>query len=87
MEYKRDGNGRFVRGTAPGPGRPAGWARAFRRACSEDDVEEIVRALVSAAKAGDLKAAELILRRAVPDVQPTREEVLEELSASAEGAV
>jgi hypothetical protein len=76
----RNTNGTFAQGTAPGPGRPAGWARAFRRACSENDVEEIVRALVEAAKQGDRGAATLILRLCVPAIRETREECLEELA-------
>lgn len=81
-EVKRNTNGTFANGTAPGPGRPAGWARAFRRACSENDVEEIVRALVSSAKEGDRGAATLILRLCVPVIRETREEWLEEFGKS-----
>ena len=79
-EVKRNTNGTFANGTAPGPGRPAGWARAFRRAVTEEDIEEIVRALVSAAKESDKGADTLLLRLCVPAIRETREECLEELA-------
>lgn len=78
-EVKRNTNGTFANGTAPGPGRPAGWARAFRRAVTEEDIEEIVRALVSSAKEGDKGAATLLLRLCVPVIRETHAEFLEEL--------
>lgn len=63
----RDAGGRFAAGTAPGPGRPAGWNEAFRRACTPEDLRRIIAAVVKKAKSGDLKAAELILRRTIPE--------------------
>jgi hypothetical protein len=67
-EHRRDGRGRFVVGTAPGPGRPRNpFARrqaALRRAAlaevSAHDVRALVRQLLTQALAGDLKAAEVL---------------------------
>lgn len=74
----RSRDGTFAPGTAPGPGRPAGWAKAFRRACTEEDIEAIVHKLVEAAKEGDRGAATVILRLCVPVIRETVEEILEE---------
>jgi|SRR5215471_2661629 len=64
----RDASGRFLRGTAPGPGRPRNpYARrqaALRRAALAEvhatDVRALVRVLLTRALAGDLKAADVL---------------------------
>lgn len=77
-EVKRNTNGTFAQGTAPGPGRPAGWARAFRRAVTEEDLQAIVEALVERAKSGDLGAATAVLKLCVPVICETVEELCED---------
>jgi hypothetical protein len=67
-ETRRDPHGRFVVGTAPGPGRRRNpFARrqaALRRAALAEvhgqDVRALVRVLLRRALAGDLKAAEVL---------------------------
>jgi hypothetical protein len=64
----RDGRGRFLPGTAPGPGRPANpYARrqaALRRALlgevDEADLRAIVRKVLRLAKLGNLAAVKLL---------------------------
>lgn len=58
----RGSGGQFRPGTKPGPGRPPGAATrrdygdALRRACTPEDIEQIARLAVTAAKRGDPKA-------------------------------
>ena len=67
-ENRRDAHGRFVLGTAPGPGRPKNpFARrqaAMRRAAMAEvqgqDVRALVRKLLTQAVAGDWTAARLL---------------------------
>jgi hypothetical protein len=67
-ENRRDPHGRFVVGTAPGPGRPrnpfarrqAGLRRAMLAEVHGQDVRALVRVLLTRALAGDLKAAEVL---------------------------
>jgi hypothetical protein len=64
----RDAYGRFVTGTAPGPGRPrnpysrrqAALRRAMLAEVHGQDVRALVRVLLTRALAGDLKAAEVL---------------------------
>jgi len=61
----RDGKGRFLPGNRLGQGNPvykrqAKYRRAFEDAVSEDDMADIARAMVAAAKKGDVVAARLI---------------------------
>lgn len=62
----RDSAGRFVPGTAPGPGRPAGYARSFAEVVTPEALAEVLTVVLDAARKGDLRAADLILRRALP---------------------
>lgn len=61
--------GRFEHGNTFGKGRPLGRANvmrdAMRSAISDDDIRQVMRALVDAAKSGDIAAAREVLNRAV----------------------
>ena len=80
--WKRDVEGRFQPGTAPGPGRPRGrrnnaasWA-AFDRIATEDAVAQVTAAMFDAAKGGDVSAARLVFDRSLPtaaSAQPEEE--------------
>jgi hypothetical protein len=64
----RDEQGRFVDGNPGGPGNPyARQVAALRRelmdAVTPEDLREVVEALVTAAKAGDVTAARILLDR------------------------
>lgn len=65
----RDENGRFLRGhTIPGPGNPyakrtAELRAAILNAVTPADVVDVIRALVKAAKGGDVAAAKVFLDR------------------------
>jgi len=66
----REGNGRFATGNPGGPGNPfarrvAALRSAMLTAVTENDVQEIVAALVQQAKAGDVVAAREILNRLI----------------------
>ena len=63
---KRASDGTFAPGGPGGPGRPAGTGEhraALLRACSPEDVEAIVEALVEKAKQGDAQAARVLFDR------------------------
>ena len=54
----RDAKGRFLRGNPGGPGNPqahnvAAWRKALADAVSPDDVAEVTRKVIEAAKAGE----------------------------------
>lgn len=72
----RDGQGRFLRGSAcAGPGRPrafaeARYAAAFRSACPPKVVQELVAILVEKARRGDVQAAKVLLDRCCPAPKP-----------------
>ena len=66
----RNGNGKFAKGNAGGPGNP--YARRVARlrgllldAVSDDDLKAIVSAMVQKAKGGDLNAAREVLTRII----------------------
>ena len=61
-------DGKFAPGNPGGPGRPAGYSAAFREVVTPEELGEVLRAILTKAKAGDLRAAELLLRRAVPEL-------------------
>ena len=66
----RDAQGRFAAGNTGGPGNPyaretARLRRLIREAVSDEDLREIVRGMVQAAKGGDLAAAKELLNRLV----------------------
>ena len=59
----------FERGHAGGPGRPAGSrnkATVLLDKMAEEDADGIGRVVIDAAKAGDMRAAELVLSRIWP---------------------
>ena len=74
QKRQRRRDGKFQKGTAPGPGRPRGRRDAASVLASTQRVEElaaeeldeIVRGLRDAAKAGDVQAGRLLLERAAP---------------------
>jgi hypothetical protein len=63
----RDHTGRFSTGNRFGRGRPAGARNELRQALvesvSEDDIREVVQALIRKAKSGDVAAAREVLDR------------------------
>ena len=64
----RNERGQFVIGNRGGPGNPHAASLAKNRAAllaavSEDDLREILRAMIDAAIAGDVAAAKLVLER------------------------
>jgi hypothetical protein len=62
--------GRFAPGNPGGPGRPKGArhaALAALDAIGAEAAEEVLRRVVEDAKAGDLRAAEILLRRLWPE--------------------
>ena len=67
---RRAPGGRFARGKAGGPGRPRGVrhaALAALDAIGTEAAEDVLRRVVEDAKAGDLRAAEILLRRLWPE--------------------
>jgi len=72
----RDANGRFLKGWAGGPGRPAGcqqiaWREAVAAAVTIRDIEEIVIVLMGQAKKGEPWAVKEFLDRVIGKaVQP-----------------
>ena len=63
----RDGSGRFAQGN---PGRPTGSRHAALQALDAigaDGAAEIMEAVVKAAKDGDMRAADILLRRLWPE--------------------
>ena len=62
--------GRFAPGNPGGPGRPRGArhaALAALDAIGAEAAEDVLRAVAGAARGGDLRAAELLLRRLWPE--------------------
>ena len=62
--------GRFAPGNPGGPGRPKGTrhaALAALDAVGAEAAEDVLRTVVGAAKGGDLRAAEVLLRRLWPE--------------------
>ena len=67
---RRGQGGRFARGNPGGPGRPKGVrhaAFAALDAIGTEAAEEVLRTVVDAARGGDLRAADLLLRRLWPE--------------------
>ena len=65
-------------------GRPKGSAPAAKlRQAIEDDLPDIITALVDAAKTGDTAAAKLLLDRAIPALRPTTQAITFKLDAEA----
>ena len=72
---RRARGGRFAPGNPGGPGRPKGArhaALAALDAIGTEAAEEVLRRVVEDAKAGDLRAAEILLRRFWPERQGGR---------------
>lgn len=66
---QRGGDGRFLPGNHTGKGRPAGSRNAaslLADRLAEEDAEEIIRAILIAAKAGEAWAAEIVSKRLWP---------------------
>ena len=67
---ERGADGRFINGGRGGPGRPKGArhaALAALDAIGGEAAEEVLGVVVAAAKGGDLRAAEVLLRRLWPE--------------------
>ena len=70
--------GRFALGCKAGPGRPRGSrhaALAALDAIGAEAAEDVLRAVVDAARGGDLRAAEILLRRLWPERKGRQVEV------------
>ena len=81
---ERDANGRFLPGNAGGPGNPLGQhvnllRKALLEAVTPQDMEEIAKALLAAAKGGDVQAAKELLLRCLG--RPLESDLLERLDA------
>ena len=81
---KRDEHGRFLPGTQPGPGNPyakrVGQLRsALLNAVSENDMREIIEALVAKAKEGDIAAARTLFDRVLG--KPVEGDLIERIEA------
>lgn len=64
MTSGHDEQGRFTKGNTEGTGRKvSALKRALEEAVTEDDIKDIANALKEQAKAGDIKAAELLFNR------------------------
>jgi hypothetical protein len=75
---QRDAKGKFIAGNKGGPGNPFGrklasMRQAILRAVSEEDVERVMRTLVTLACEGNVAAAKLVLQYAVGKPQAAAE--------------
>lgn len=80
----RAGAGRFAKGNPGGPGNPHAkraqeMRKAFYAAVSDEDLAEVVRALIREAKAGDVQAAREVLDRCLG--KPEALDMIERLDA------
>jgi len=88
---ERNARGQFVKGNGGGPGNPlaahvAALRRALLDAVSPQALKDVVKALLSAAKAGDVGAAKLLLTYTLGRPQePDLLERLEQLEAAYAG--
>ena len=89
-ENGRDNAGRFTTGNAGGPGNPfaaqVGKLRAaLLDAVTEKDVKDVIRAMVTKAKEGDVAAARILLDRCLGPSESfdvlARIEALEEMTS------
>jgi len=81
---RRDAQGRFLPGTAGGPGNPMAQhvnrlRRALLEAVTEEDMRAVVAALLAQAKGGDVAAAKELLLRCLG--RPLESDLLERLEA------
>ena len=87
----RDEHGRFTQGNPGGPGNPhaqqVGRLRtALLNAVTEDDIREIIGALVEKAKAGNIAAARVLFNRTLgKPLEPDILERIEDLEARING--
>lgn len=80
----RDASGRFVQGNAGGPGNPhakrVGELRtALLDTVTPEDMQAVVKALVEAAKGGDVAAARVLFERTLG--RPVEADLIERLEA------
>ena len=67
----RDLQGRFAPGTSGNPqGRPKSDTAALRQSLA-DGASDVVNAILTAARAGDMQAAKIVMDRLVPSLKPT----------------
>lgn len=69
---ERNAAGRFLPGCRPGPGNPNSSHSqrklfVFRDAITDADIRDLAAALLEKAKAGDIRAAQLLLDKLLPD--------------------
>ena len=80
----RDEHGRFTTGNPGGPGNPhaqkvARLRSALLAAVTEDDIREVIEALVKKAKGGDIVAARILFDRVLGP--PIAQDILQRLDA------
>jgi hypothetical protein len=76
---------KFEKGTSGNPaGRPshAVTAAKLRELISADDVQDILTAVITQAKTGDMTAAKIILDRVCPALKPQNETVILEIASN-----
>lgn len=76
----RNEHGRFIKGNRAGKGRPIGsrvdaLRRALIEAVTADDIREIISAVITQAKNGDLNAAKLVLNQVLGN--PAQMDIIE----------
>lgn len=80
---RRGSRGRFAPGTSGNPnGRPKSETAALRQALA-DGADDVVTAVLKAAKAGDMQAAKIVLDRLVPPIKASAQTVHLALPVSA----
>ena len=82
MTFQRSPDGKFLPGTQGGPGNPYAkrvgqLRRALLDAVTPEDIQQIILALVDAAKDGDLAAAREVILRTIG--KPIESDLLERL--------
>ena len=83
MSNKKPGNLWKPGQTGNPKGRPPGRSQiTLLRESIAEDVPEILAGLVTAAKAGDVQAARLVLERVLPPVKPTEQAIELELKGN-----
>lgn len=86
---ERDERGLFVKGNKGGPGNPqiaqvARYRKAIWDAVSTQDVQDVIRAMVTNAKNGDVAAAKVVLERTAGKPPEEAEKAADDMVALAQ---